>query len=259
MCKPKPSLPPGGIDTRTHRYPFCLCWTPIHPLSWVAPYVGHCGVADASGRVLDFSGPYHVSHDQMLFGWPTRCLQLEEQKSCGSEGSYDAKVYELARRYERRGCYDFLAWNCHSLVASVLNETEHPRDPLARCFGGWTVVGVAWLFFARARHLGTSGLVQTWGGHVLLWGLVLGECAHTQSLDMLLGWLYLQGGFLAFFAGWFSLLALLRFDSQFGRIGGTLVDSPQLKPAEEEEDDRGRVPLRCDSFGDLVPDVDVDE
>ena len=163
-------LPCMANDGNKHRYPYAIVWTPIHPLTWVAPYVGHCGVCDAAGRIYDFAGPFCVGQENMLFGWPTRVLTLESQRAWGAD-SWDPKLYETTHRYERQ-MYDFLFWNCHSLVAGALNAAGEPKDRIARCLRGWTVVGVAWTFFVRSSHVGgVSGWLQTWGGHAALWAL----------------------------------------------------------------------------------------
>ena len=283
----KQTTAPPAVDRGKHRYPYALVWTPIHPLSWVAPYVGHCGVCDAEGRVIDFAGPYHVGQNNMLFGWPTRCVRLDAWRSGADK--WDPKLYELVYRFERQS-YDFLAWNCHSLVAAMLNASEEPRDWLARALGGWTVVGVACHFFFRSRHLGLLGWVQTWGGHALIWCLVATESVRQRSLSPLSLWVLLQLGMAAFFAGWFGFLALLRLDSQYGRTrprslppspaqhpneispshpsdlkrsqqiptAYTLADddapnSPALSRIDSDE----HVPMRVDSFGDIVEDMRV--
>ena len=200
------------MDTSKHRYPFSIVWTPIHPLTWLAPYIGHCGVCDAEGCVRDFSGPFHVGQDDMLFGWPTRCLVLEKPKQSASS-SYDPTVNDICYRFQRQR-YDFVSWNCHSLVAAVLNAIEHPRDVApARFASGWSIFAVAWLFFFHARHIGWHGWLQSWGGHLFLWLLVLTEAARAQSLQCVTGFVVLQLGTLGFFAGWFGLLTLLGLDS----------------------------------------------
>jgi len=143
------------------------------------------------------------------------------------------------------------------MVASVLNEVDHPRDQLAQCLRGWSVTGVAVRFFTQAWHLGGAGVVQTWGGHAFLWGLVVAGSVHAQSTQMLQSWLYLQVTFLVFFAGWFTFLALLGLDSQFGRLGG-VCSTPETNDrcnkdsAAHHEARQWQPPVRIDSFGDLV-------
>lgn len=48
-------FPPAlTVDTKRERYPFCIVWTPIPCLTWIAPFVGHMGVADSRGVIYDF-------------------------------------------------------------------------------------------------------------------------------------------------------------------------------------------------------------
>ena len=142
-------LPP--VDADRHRYPCCIVWTPIHPITWLCPYVGHVGLCDAEGRVHDFAGPYYIGLDAMAFGWPTRYVQLD----CDSMPHWDLSVGRAAQRFERQ-TYDFLSWNCHAFPAHVLNETGASRDALARRLGGHTVVGVAARLFFRGRYTGVG-------------------------------------------------------------------------------------------------------
>lgn len=44
----------------SRRFPFCLVWGPLPVISWLLPWIGHLGIADAEGRVHDFAGPYFV-------------------------------------------------------------------------------------------------------------------------------------------------------------------------------------------------------
>lgn len=201
-------------NTKSHvRYPGSIVWTPIHPLSWIAPYVGHCGVCDSEGVVYDFAGPYFVRCDSMAFGWPTKSLPL----SCPED---DAGIYKLCRDYERDGAYDFFSWNCHSLVAALLNRRGWERQhPLARAAGGrWTVVGVAALFFLRSRHLGLGGVVSTWGGYGTIWACVAYTSVRDGTLAYVSSWATLQLGMLVFFLVWFGMQAACGGASQFGRI-----------------------------------------
>lgn len=44
------------IDYDTHRYPFCLVWTPIPLITWLFPFIGHMGIASSKGIIRDFAG-----------------------------------------------------------------------------------------------------------------------------------------------------------------------------------------------------------
>ena len=40
----------------TNAPPCSILWTPIHPITWFAPFVGHMGITDSSGRLHDWDG-----------------------------------------------------------------------------------------------------------------------------------------------------------------------------------------------------------
>lgn len=44
------------IDYDSHRYPFCIVWTPIPLLTWLFPFIGHMGIATSQGIIRDFAG-----------------------------------------------------------------------------------------------------------------------------------------------------------------------------------------------------------
>ena len=93
-----------AIDPSAHRYPYCLVWTPIHPITWVAPYVGHVGLCDEEGVVLDFAGK-HVGRDAMAFGWPARYVQLSP--FVNEEINWDGEIGRAKQQF-RRVEYNFL-------------------------------------------------------------------------------------------------------------------------------------------------------
>lgn len=45
------SSPHGGdaINLRTQRFPHCIVWTPLPPITWLLPFIGHMGIADKHG------------------------------------------------------------------------------------------------------------------------------------------------------------------------------------------------------------------
>ena len=217
-------LPP--VDADRHRYPCCIVWTPIHPITWLCPYVGHVGLCDAEGRVHDFAGPYYIGLDAMAFGWPTRYVQLD----CDSMPHWDLSVGRAAQRFERQ-TYDFLSWNCHAFPAHVLNETGASRDALARRLGGHTVVGVAARLFFRGRYTGVGGFLLTWGGNLLIWLGVVASCASQRSLEPMRGWAIALAVSNAFFILWFFALTACGLNSQFGR---TATDDESPRSLEED-------------------------
>lgn len=44
------------INFKSHRYPFCIVWTPIPLITWLLPFIGHMGIATSMGRIRDFAG-----------------------------------------------------------------------------------------------------------------------------------------------------------------------------------------------------------
>lgn len=72
--------PLGEIDTKRARFPCCIVWIPLPVVSWLAPYIGHVGIAREDGTVMDFAGSNFVSVDELAYGAVARCLQLDRKK-----------------------------------------------------------------------------------------------------------------------------------------------------------------------------------
>ena len=119
-----------SIDHAAHRYPCCLVWTPMHPLTWIAPYAGHVGMCDRDGIVYDFAGR-RVGRDKMSFGWPARYLQLPPEAAHANGGSgWTGEVLKAAVHFDQHIRYDLFTWNCHSMLASFLNNIHLEPTPL---------------------------------------------------------------------------------------------------------------------------------
>ena len=44
-----------------HMFPFCLVFTPIPPVTWLLPFIGHVGVCTSRGLIYDFAGAHLAS------------------------------------------------------------------------------------------------------------------------------------------------------------------------------------------------------
>lgn len=207
-------------------------WTPIHPLTWLVPYVGHVGLAGRDGIVYDFAGR-HVGRDAMAFGWPARYLPLEPTVS----NDWEADVGRAAEAFERVE-YNLLTWNCHSFLASFLNDVAYapPSRPgsfrVLRC---WTVAGVGLRIFVHGCYVhGKGGLMQQWGGSALVSWCVVWIGAWHGTWAPARAWAAAVLAANAFFVLWFGLLALLRTDSQRGS-----VPEDAVRQDDSDSDDEG--------------------
>jgi len=64
--------PAGPVDPARNRYPYCIVWSPLPPITWLLPFIGHTGICDSEGVIWDFAGPYTIGREKMAFGSPTR-------------------------------------------------------------------------------------------------------------------------------------------------------------------------------------------
>lgn len=56
---------------------FCILWSPLPPITWILPFIGHMGIADSNGVASDFQGSFYVGdRGRMAFGEPTRALRM---------------------------------------------------------------------------------------------------------------------------------------------------------------------------------------
>ena len=211
------------IDPDAQRYPCCLVWTPIHPLTWLVPFAGHVGLGDREGIVHDFAG--RLGRDAMAFGWPARYVQLSPKVADW------AKEVERSREEFSRVEYGLFTWNCHSFLAGFLNNSRVALPSWThRAYGCWTVAGVAGHMIVHGHYLG-RGRLQQWAGTVVTSGVLLWAALSYGAWDLLGAWVAALVGSNAFFIAWFAILAprLVR-DSQRGRV-------PDDAVAPEHSDD----------------------
>jgi hypothetical protein len=88
---------------------YCIVWSPLPPITWILPFVGHTGIADSAGIVSDFRGPYFVGDDgRMAFGAPTRALKIDIKDMEGGAERWDLAIEEANEvyRYTKTNKYE---------------------------------------------------------------------------------------------------------------------------------------------------------
>lgn len=144
-----------------HRFPFCVVWTPIPFITWLFPFIGHMGIGTSRGVIRDFSCSYHVSEDDMGFGWPTRYLQLKPNKVAGGADAWDLAVRDASDEYKTHA-HNLFCDNCHSHVALALNTMKYDQRTNFNMFYLATVI----LF--KGRYVGFGGFLKQWLPFVII-------------------------------------------------------------------------------------------
>lgn len=103
----------------------CLIWSPIWPLTLILPCAGHIAIADSKGNVFDFQGTNAIGKNHLLFGYPTRVMQMAKPGEDDVSGI--GRCTAAIARYSHQ-VYDFRIVvfplnssgrtnNCHSFAA----------------------------------------------------------------------------------------------------------------------------------------------
>merc|ERR1719272_1731156 len=107
-------------DSERHGYPYAIVWTPIHPITWILPFVGHMGICDSDGVIHDWGGG-PVNQDSMMFGNPTRYLRLRTPKPDQNEvrdgsmaNTWNGAVREADEDFLQRTHCMMCGSDCHS-------------------------------------------------------------------------------------------------------------------------------------------------
>lgn len=206
----KESAETAVLDVNRKRFPFAIVWTPIHPITWLLPFVGHMGICDSRGVILDFTGG--IGCDCFAFGSPTRYLVLNPKRATnqnlttsptgvfvtnpvgpvdvndvddhddhdvdGDEEEdwvvmWDNAVLMASDEFEKKVHCMICGPDCHSHVARALNIMG---------YGGcrwWNKVALAaWVFFC-ARHTSCRGVAYTWGPFFFIALVIIAIHTHT--------------------------------------------------------------------------------
>jgi transmembrane protein 222 len=150
---------------RKDELAYTIVWSPLPPITWLLPFIGHTGICDSTGVASDFRGPYYVGEDgRMAFGPPTRALDLKEYLGDNvTQQQYDDCIRTANEVYRGR-MHNICCDNCHSHVAFALNQMKLSAFGIQK----WDMVKIALLMFVRGRFLSLSGFWQQFLPLVLL-------------------------------------------------------------------------------------------
>ncbi|GMH39290.1 hypothetical protein BSKO_07188 [Bryopsis sp. KO-2023] len=181
------------------RFSYCVVWSPIPFVTWILPFIGHLGICDSDGIILDFAGPYNVGVGHFAFGNPTRYVKLDpnntptEMRANKPLDEWWDENLERAATFYRQRMYGFFTDNCHCFVAKVLNDVRYDGS------GRWDMVKLASLAFIRGKYVGMGGFVKTW----LPFAILVALGGYFGRLTFL----YTYLGVLAFFTMFFLMCA----------------------------------------------------
>jgi hypothetical protein len=157
---------------------YTVVWSPLPPITWILPFVGHTGIADSNGVISDFQGPYTVGdRGHMAFGAPTRALKIhsavvsdhDSELSCPAAAARWDEAIQDANQVYRGRMHNIFCDNCHSHVAYALNHGAVKEYGVEK----WDMVKLAVVITFRGRFLSWGAVVQTYLPFCILLLLVL--------------------------------------------------------------------------------------
>mmetsp|Transcript_70092 Transcript_70092/g.131024 ORF Transcript_70092/g.131024 Transcript_70092/m.131024 type:complete len:195 (+) Transcript_70092:75-659(+) len=137
-------------------HPCSIVWSIIPVVSHALPAVGHTMITDSKGQLYDFAGHVPafgrsgVCHNVGIFGEPVKALRFGPSHKVSREEFEDDwdKAVEIANQAFERQMHMGIVRNCHSHVATVINNAKYTQNPK---WLHWNVlvVGAAMLLGAR--------------------------------------------------------------------------------------------------------------
>lgn len=139
---------------------YCIVWSPLPPITWLCPVIGHLGIANSRGIASDFRGPYFVGDDgRLAFGPATRVLCIPNVDA----DVWDEAIREANSVYSQR-MHNICCDNCHSHVAYALNHMQVKAYGVEK----WDMVKLALLMFVRGKFLSGKAVLAQFGPFVIL-------------------------------------------------------------------------------------------
>lgn len=197
------------IDPKKEKFPCCLVWTPLPVVSWLAPFIGHVGICQEDGAILDFSGSNFINVDDFAFGAVARYLQLDREQCCfppnlsghtckngyghaeyGTSITWDDALQSSMHYFEHKS-YNLFTCNCYSFIANCLNRL---------CYDGsmsWNMINVAALILYKGHWVDSMSILRSFLPFIVV--LCLGV--------VIVGWPFLIGllSFSILLIGWFVM------------------------------------------------------
>lgn len=66
----------ANIDIRNDRYPFCVVWTALPPITWIVPLIGHTGASLELMTMMSLIYLFMVSSWRIAAKKEEKCLLL---------------------------------------------------------------------------------------------------------------------------------------------------------------------------------------
>ncbi|KAH7426097.1 hypothetical protein KP509_11G084700 [Ceratopteris richardii] len=142
--------------------------------------MGHVGVCQEDGTIVDFSGSYYVSIDNFAFGGTARYVHLDQQQCCfpphlsghtckcsykhaqaGTVSSWDDGLRSCMHHFQHKS-YNPFTCDCHSFVFSFLNKVAYQG------FINWNIITVVLLIFAKGQWVSKWAIVRAFGPFLLV-------------------------------------------------------------------------------------------
>ncbi|PKA57284.1 Protein reversion to ethylene sensitivity 1 [Apostasia shenzhenica] len=201
--------PLDEVIPKKAKFPCCIVWTPLPIVSWLAPFIGHVGICQEDGTVLDFAGSNFMNIDNFSYGAVARYLQLERKKCCfppnlsshtckqsyrhaerGTSISWDDALNTCMQQYHHK-YFNMFTCNSHSFVANCLNRLAYNGHLQ------WNVLNLMALILLKAQWVDIMSILRSFYPFaiVLCFGMFMA------------GWSFLIGlvSFSTLLVGWFFL------------------------------------------------------
>lgn len=167
-----PSAEPIPTDIARSRFPYAIVWTTLPGITMFFPVIGHTGICDSRGVIMDFAGPYTISVDRLSFAKPFLYLPLDPSLVARKlEGqtpaaAWDAGVDAGCEEYCGR-MHNICCDNCHSHVARCLNEMRY----MGR--SNWGMVEVGALVILKGKWVSPYHALCVWLPWLIVVAIIL--------------------------------------------------------------------------------------